>query len=183
MSQPFVAEIRMLPYSFAPRSWASCSGQTLSIVDFQMLYAVVGTTYGGNGSTTLGLPNMTWGAAPMHSGQGPGITYKPLGQTYGFPKLPIHPNELPSHDHQNLTAAVAAPNTITSDASSTSLLTKSFNEAGGRAKVYGEPQASTVQMSDQAIGDAGQGQYHDNRQPYLCIPFCIALDGLWPSRP
>lgn len=175
MSEPFIAEIRLMPYSFAPKYWAFCDGQTVQIAQNSMLYAVIGTTYGGNGTTTFMLPNLQ-GRIPIHPGRGPGLTYRYLGERGGGPAVSLDVSQMPSHNHDMV---------VTKEAGTTN------NPAGLypakhmdplKGKIYKEDPALDSHFALPAVANTGQGVAHENRQPYLTIPFCIALDGLFPQR-
>ena len=171
MSQPFVAEIRMFGGNFAPRNWALCNGQILSIAQNTALFALLGTTYGGNGQTTFALPNLQ-GRAPMHPGNGPGLTPRTLGEQAGTPTVTLISTEIPAHTH-NLTA--------TSAAGSKSDPTNSLFASGGRGRpAFYAAQATPVPMP--STGLTGGSQPHNNMQPYLAITFIIALQGVFPAR-
>ena len=183
MSEPFIGEIRMFPYAFAPRYWAYCMGQVLPISQNDVLYAVIGTTYGGDGMSTLGLPKLS-GRVPMHPGQGPGLSNYQLGQLGGFPQIKLYKNNLPNHRHAAQGARVIAdsnaPNNTQFPGTDTS------DVVGVDVSLYGDA-VNLEEMDDSALASAGgmsdgSVQAHENRQPYLCVPFCIALEGDFPPR-
>lgn len=179
MAEPFIGEIRPWALNFAPRGWAFCNGQLLPISQNTALFAVLGTTYGGDGKSTVGLPNLQ-DRAPMNFGAGPGLTSRKLGQVLGTTDVTLTEAQLPAHTHtltaQNLDANSAAP--------AGQFLAKS-NVEGSRGRVayntYSPPAAQTS-MAAAAIGTAGGNQSHENMQPYLAINMCIALVGIFPSR-
>ena len=179
MAEPFIGEIRPWALNFAPRGWAFCDGQLLPISQNTALFSVIGTTYGGDGRSTLGLPNLQ-DRAPMHFGRGDGLTNRSLGQVLGTSTVTITEAQMPMHNHglvaQNLDA--------NSTSASGQFLAKS-NTEGPRGKVpystYAPPPAQS-QMASVAIGGVGGNLAHDNLQPYLTINMCIALAGLFPSR-
>ena len=172
MSEPFIAEIRIFAGNFAPRSWAFCNGQLLPISQNTALFSLVGTTYGGDGRSTLGLPNLQ-GRAPMHPGRGPGLTERRLGQRGGSETVTLQESQIPNHIHgvQGLVGRV----------SSSTPTGNSINRSGG-GNIYQTGTASAATMAGQTIGNAGGGQAHNNMQPFLAINFIIALVGLYPSR-
>ena len=169
--EPFLGEIMMFAGNFAPRGWALCNGQLLPIAQNTALFSLLGTTYGGNGQTTFALPDLR-GRAPIHVGQGPGLSDRVLGQYGGEETHTLTWNEMPNHSHP----AYAHAENGTSD-TPTGLL-PARNPAGVPQYAAG----ADVTMSPEAIGNAGGGQPHDNMQPYLVINFCIALQGVFPSQ-
>lgn len=172
MSNPFVAEIRVMPYNFAPRGWARCDGQLLPISQNTALFSLIGTYYGGNGQSNFALPNLRDSFA-MGQGQGPGLSDRVLGETAGVPTVTLLPQEMPSHSH-----ALMAGLTPTSTSPAGTLMTPT---ATGGGNAYRTPGA-TAPMAPAAINAAGSGQAHENRQPYQALSFCIALQGVFPPR-
>ena len=173
MSDPFIAEVRIFAGEFPIRDWAYCDGQLLPIAQNAALFSLIGTTYGGDGLNTTGLPNLM-GRAPMGAGLAPGLTYRPLGERIGMDRVTLNQNEIPSHNH-SLRTVIAAPGTDT-PSSTTSL------SVSRRMEVYKQTSSLTATMSSEALNDAGGGQAHENRQPLLVLNFIIALTGLYPSR-
>lgn len=174
MSEPFIAEVRMWGLTFAPRSWAFCNGQLLPIAQNTALFSLVGTTYGGDGRTTLGLPNLQ-GRAPMHPGRGPGLTQRRLGEQGGAEMHTLSDQQIPSHSHTVRAAGTAAG--PENDPAGNLPVSSSGRGAPDR---YGS--ANPANMSSQTIGSVGGGQAHNNMQPVLTLTFTIALQGLYPSR-
>lgn len=173
MADPFIAEIRILPYTFAPAQWAWCDGQILPIAQNTTLYSLLGTTFGGNGRTTFALPNLK-GRVPIHAGRSPGLTLKQYGSYSGAPVMPLTESNLPSHTHT--AQAVRTPSDSDNPEGKMPAL-------DAKNKIYKDNPDSTSQMAPQALSMAGgQGQDHENRQPWLVTPFCISLDGFYPSR-
>ena len=172
MADPFVAEIRIFGGNFAPIGWAFCDGQLLPISQNTALFSLLGTTYGGDGRTTFGLPDLR-GRSPLHQGQGPGLTSRQLGESAGVETVTLTQSQIPMHTHALAGDAAAAATSLSPGAH---LLGKPAS-----AKIYG-PATSMVPMSTAAIGPAGQNQAHDNRQPYLVLSFIIALQGIFPPR-
>ncbi len=172
MSDPFIAEIRIFPFNFAPRGWAFCNGQLLPIAQNTALFSLVGTTYGGNGQTTFGLPNLE-GRAPMHPGRGPGLSQRNLGQTGGAETVTLSEDNSASHNHE------MRANTI--DIGDTNIPSPStgFAQSGG-GTLY-QP-ASNAHLATQALAPMGAGGPHNNMQPYLTLNFNIALSGIYPPR-
>ncbi|MGE5233690.1 MAG: phage tail protein [Acidobacteriota bacterium] len=168
---PFVAEIRIFPFNFAPKGWAFCDGQILPLSQNTALFSLLGTTYGGDGKSNFALPNMQ-GNAPMHPGQGPGLSLHDLGEAGGSDTVSLLESEIPSHSH-SLMASQA-------DAIEISPAGQLF-AAGVAIGAYGA-RTSLVQAGDNALAPAGGDQPHNNLQPYLTLNFCIALQGVYPPR-
>ncbi|HWI64814.1 MAG TPA: tail fiber protein [Symbiobacteriaceae bacterium] len=164
MSEPFLAEIRMFSFGYAPQGWAACDGAILPINQNQALFSLLGTTYGGNGTTTFALPDLR-GRVPVHFGNG--VT---LGQSSGQETHVLTVNEMPAHVH------IASGSSTTAD--------QKIAAGNVWATSGTNPYAATpnLAMSNQAISTTGQSQAHENRQPYLPVMFCIATMGIYPSR-
>jgi microcystin-dependent protein len=171
---PFVAEIRIFPFNFAPKGWAFCDGQLLPLSQNTALFSLLGTTYGGDGKSNFALPDMQ-GNAPMHPGQGPGLSLHDLGETGGSETVSLLESEIPSHSHAVM--AAVNPALLFMPASTTSLA-RSQNENLYQTVVN----TNIVSLSDNAIAPAGGDQPHNNMQPYLTLNFCIALQGVFPPR-
>lgn len=165
MAEPYLSEVRIFSFSFAPKGWALCNGQILPINQNQALFSLLGTTYGGNGTTTFALPNLQ-GRVPMHVGNG--FT---LGQQGGEQAHTLVVNEMPGHTHQ----AQASTNGPTVTAP-----TNNFWASNTGFAPYGS--TGDIAMSPSAISNAGGGQAHENMSPYLTLNICIALVGIFPSR-
>ena len=169
---PFVAEIRIFGFNFAPKGWALCDGQILPLSQNTALFSLLGTTYGGDGKSNFALPNLQ-GNAPMHPGQGPGLSLHDLGETGGSQTVSLLESEIPSHSHGLLCNAAVANRT---------------NPAGNSiARVssgapYAPAGSTSAQLAPQALTPAGSDQPHNNMQPYLTLNFCIALQGVFPPR-
>jgi microcystin-dependent protein len=169
MSEPFLAEIRIVGFNFAPRGWAFCDGQILPINQNQSLYSLLGTTYGGDGRTSFALPDLR-GRAPMHVGSSNGGAFHTLGQKSGEESHTLGANEMPQHTHQLQCSSSFATSTSPSD--------NVIAQAG--EDIYG-PLSSAGNINASTVSDIGAGQAHENMQPYLALNFCIALQGLFPS--
>jgi microcystin-dependent protein len=173
MADPFVAEIRIFPFNFAPRGWAWCDGQLLPLSQNTALFSLLGTTYGGDGKSNFALPNLQ-GSAPMHPGQGPGLSLHDLGETGGSPTVTLLESEIPSHSHalrcNNSTADAGVPN-------DSSIARSTFNS------YQNVTNANLTNMAPLALTPAGGDQPHNNLQPYLTFYFAIALQGVFPPRP
>jgi microcystin-dependent protein len=174
MADPFVAEIRIFPFNFAPKGWATCDGQILPISQNTALFSLLGTTYGGNGQSTFALPNMQ-GNAPMHPGQGKGLSLHDLGETGGTQFVTLLETEIPSHSHP--WQANAAPASLNAPDNNRTIARSS----GGNVYKAGVNPDSQMAIP-QALGLTGGSQPHNNMQPYLTLLFCIALQGVFPPR-
>lgn len=170
MADPFLGQISLFTFGFAPKGWAFCNGQILSIAQNQALFSLLGTTYGGNGVTTFALPNLQ-GRAAVSSGQGPGLSSYTLGQVGGEAAHTLVPAEIPPHTHGAATA---------SDTTQMSPQANYWARNTGGNAIYSA--ASTGTMSANAVGAAGGNQPHQNMQPHLALNFCIALQGVYPAR-
>jgi microcystin-dependent protein len=174
VADPFVAEIRIFPFNFAPRGWAWCDGQLLPLSQNTALFSLLGTTYGGNGQSNFALPDLQ-GRAPMHPGQGPGLSLHDLGETGGTETVTLLDSEIPSHSH---TLRVSGdPGDVNAPSSARSLARSS----GGFA-YQSNSTSSLVPLAPDAASPAGGNQPHNNMQPYLTFYFCIALQGVFPPR-
>jgi len=169
---PFVAEIRIFPFNFAPKGWAFCDGQILPLSQNTALFSLLGTTYGGDGKSNFALPNMQ-GNAPMHPGQGPGLSLHDLGETGGSETVSLLESEIPSHSH-----GLMASNQPGEDPQA---VAEAFARSVG-ANLYQASNANVGPMYDGTIAPAGGDQPHNNMQPYLTLNFCIALQGVYPPR-
>jgi microcystin-dependent protein len=171
MADPFVAEIRIFPFNFAPKGWAWCDGQLLPLSQNTALFSLLGTTYGGNGKSNFALPNLM-GSAPMHPGQGPGLSLHDLGEMGGSETVTLLESEIPSHSHSTVN------NTDTGGQLSAE--GRLWGEANTR--IYSSNANPQQTMSPVALSPTGGGQPHNNMQPYLTLYFCIALQGVFPPR-
>lgn len=170
MADPFVAEIRIFPFNFAPRGWAFCDGQLIPISQNTALFSLLGTTYGGDGRSTFALPDLQ-GRSPMHPGQGPGLSPRYLGDSGGSETVTLTESQIPSHTHA---LRAVSTNATTGTPGATVALAKTAS-----ALVY---RSATNPVKTAAMASAGGGQPHNNRQPYLVANFVIALQGVYPPR-
>ena len=178
MTTPFISQIQIFPYNFAPRNWAFCQGQLLPISQNTALFSLLGTNFGGNGQTTFGLPNFA-GRAATSQGWGPGLSPRDMGESFGTEYVTLTSNEMPLHSH--------------------GLVLYSQNNAAKRAATPGPSNALSVSSNSSAtsflpngspgttfhpnmLGTTGFSMPHENRQPQLALGFCIALQGVFPSR-
>lgn len=169
MSDPFLGELRLFPYYFAPRGWAFCQGQIIAISQNEALFSLLGTTYGGNGVQTFALPDLR-GRVPLSSNEGAGLSNYVLGEIGGQEQVTLLLSEMPAHNHP-----VHGSSTATSK-----------NPSGakpgytGSGSSYGT--ASDLTMAPDMVGVTGSNLAHENRPPYLVLNWCIALEGIFPSR-
>lgn len=180
MSQPFIGQIRMWGFDFTPRGYAQCSGQLLPIAQNQALFSLLGTTYGGNGQTTFALPNLR-GRTPVGSASSVDAGWQPpqtqLGEVSGVESVTLLQSNLPVHNHTAQASSNTGNNRIPSNrvyATSTHPVTA--------LPLYAPSSGPLVSMSPQSVNPTGGSQPHSNMQPYLTINFCIALQGIFPSR-
>lgn len=174
MADPFVAEIRIFPFNFAPKGWAFCDGQILSISQNTALFSLLGTTYGGDGRSNFALPDLQ-GSAPMHPGQGPGLSLHDLGETGGSETVTLLESEIPAHNH-----FVRAYTGDAADSRSPNLAQTLGAPSPGN--LYDSTATQLSPMAPQAFSPAGGDQPHNNMMPYLTLNFNIALQGVYPPR-
>lgn len=173
MSNQFLGEIRIFAGNFAPRGWALCNGQIMSIAQNTALFSLLGTNYGGNGTTTFALPNFQ-GRAPMHQGDGPGLTPRVIGEEVGEELVTLTSVESGSHTH---TFGCGAGSKGENNTAAGQILT---DEKAGTTNIYAT--ASDTQMHPATLTPVGGGQPHENRQPFLVLNFIIATAGIFPAR-
>jgi microcystin-dependent protein len=173
MADPFVAEIRIFPFNFAPKGWAWCDGQLMPISQNTALFSLLGTTYGGDGMTTFALPDLQ-GRTPMHPGQGPGLSLHDLGETGGSETVALLSSELPAHAHALLAS--------TSPAAGRDPTNNPLARSRNGLAYHTNAAQNVVGLAPQAVGAAGGDSPHNNLQPYLTFYFCIALQGVYPPR-
>lgn len=172
MADPFVAEIRIFPFNFAPRGWAFCDGQLLPLSQNTALFSLLGTTYGGNGKSNFALPDLQ-GRAPMYWGQGPGLSLHDIGEMGGAETVTLLESEIPIHTHSLLTS----PNAASSRAAAGAALARS---RGGN--LYNDNASGLLPMAAAGVGTGGSSAPHNNMMPHLTLSFCIALQGVFPPR-
>ncbi|BCU78624.1 tail fiber protein [Luteolibacter sp. LG18] len=171
MADPFVAEIRIFPFNFAPKGWAFCDGQLLPLSQNTALFSLLGTTYGGNGKSNFALPDMQ-GNAPMHPGQGPGLSLHDLGETGGSETVTLLESEIPAHNHiVSVSVADGTEQTPVNQRLATGVGIGQYTAV-----------ASLSPLNFNALAPAGGDQPHNNLMPYLTLNFCIALQGVFPPR-
>jgi len=169
MSSPYIGEIRLVGFNFAPMNWAFCDGSLISISDNSALFTLIGTTYGGNGQTTFALPNLL-GRIPLHQGTGTGGTYV-IGQLAGTETVTLNTNQIPSHNHQAL---------ATSNAGTVGTPVANVVPATSTIKIYDAP--TTVVAMSAVTGPTGGSQPHENVMPFQCVNYIICLFGIFPSQ-
>ena len=176
MPDPFLGEIRMFAGNFAPRDWALCDGQLLSIAQNTALFSILGTTYGGDGRTTFGVPDLR-GRSPIHQGDGPGLSSVRLGEEGGAEEQTLTENQLPAHNHP-LNGSTGASDQSTPTDGVPAVPT---DTPATTAQVYSTAMPDTLFAAD-TVGDTGSGDPVSVRSPYLAINYIIALQGQFPSR-
>ena len=172
MAEPYLGEIRMFAFTFAPEGWALCNGQLLSISQNTALFALVGTYYGGNGTTTFALPNLQ-SCVAIHQGQGPGLSPYVIGQTGGLENVTLLTTQIPAHTHI-VQCNVGGGNQASPAAGFPAV------ESTGTSLDYSSTSGGS--MNQAMLANTGGSQPHPNLQPYVCVSFCIALQGIYPSR-
>jgi microcystin-dependent protein len=174
MADPFVAEIRIFPFNFAPRGWAFCNGQILPISQNTALFSLLGTFYGGNGQSTFALPNLQ-GSAPIHQGQGNGLSIYDLGQQGGSEFVTLIQSEMPFHTHTMMGSNQPGEDPTPSP-------TEAITRSVGASLYQTDTSNNIVQLNFQALSIAGGSLPHNNMMPYLTLNFNIALQGVFPPR-
>jgi microcystin-dependent protein len=172
MSNPFVAEIRILTFNFAPKGWAFCAGQLMPISQNTALFSLLGTTYGGDGKSNFALPNLQ-GRIPLNQGQGAGLEQYVLGEEGGTDTVTLLQSEMPSHNHAEWAESQVDGNKGTPSSATT------FARSKG-STVY--QAANNTTMAGGVVAQNGGGQPHNNLMPYLTLNYCIALQGVYPPR-
>lgn len=180
MSDPFLGEIKMVGFNFAPVGYALCNGSLMSIAQNSALFALLGTTYGGNGTVTFGLPDLR-GRSPVGMGQGPGLTPVQQGELSGTESVTILSSQMPMHNHL-ITVAGAATEPSNTPSATNNVLGASGGGPGS-ASVWSTALTSPVPLAPTQVGPAGSNQPLPIRNPYLGMNFIIATEGLFPSRP
>jgi microcystin-dependent protein len=171
---PFLAEIRIMGFTFAPKGWAQCNGQLMSISQNTALFALLGVSFGGDGRVTFGLPNLTGGATVVGAGSGPGLSDRYVGETGGEEYVTLTTSEVPPHPHTVL--ATNSPADVSSPTPTTAIARSTGKPAYGAA-------AAMQAMDLDVVAPVGGSQPHNNLMPYLTLNYCIALQGVFPQRP
>lgn len=180
MSEPFVGEIRQFPYSFAPHNFAYCAGQLMPIQQNTALFSILGVNYGGNGTSNFGLPNLQ-GRAMMHHGNGPGLTPRVVGESDGAASVNLIQTEIPAHNHL-MTVKMSGPGNVTVNGTDGYVTVSEQSDGTSRQNAYSNLTNQLVSLAPTMLSLSGSSAAHENRQPYIVIPFCIALFGMFPSR-
>lgn len=175
--EPFIGQICLFGFNFAPRGWAFCNGQLLSIAQNSALFSLLGTTYGGDGIQTFGLPDLR-GRAALHFGQGPGLTPREMGESSGSENVTLLSTQMPAHTH----LLQANTNNGSVPLSSGSVIANPVDVNTDAVNAYTTAAPNTT-LSPQSVTSAGGNQPHNNMQPYLVMNYCIATEGIYPSRP
>lgn len=175
MSTPYVGEIRLLPFNFAPNGWQACDGSLLSIANYDVLFALIGTTYGGDGQNTFAVPDLR-GRLPIHQGTGPGLSTYVIGQNAGTETVTVIPTQMPAHTH----TAIATTAVSTSPTPGNNLLPGAVS--GDVFYATDLTGAVAVPMSAQSTSQGGGSQPHENTMPTLTVQYCIAWAGIFPSQ-
>lgn len=175
---PYIGEIRLFAGNYAPENWAICDGAPLAVKDYQALYALIGTTYGGNGTTTFALPDLR-GRVPVGQGTGTGLTPRTIGQTGGTEKVSLNASQLPPHNHQI---------TVTTTAATTSTPGNSVNLAATTAPTSNYLAATGAFSAERTlapatVGQSGASAQHENMMSTVVLNYIISLNGIWPSQP
>jgi microcystin-dependent protein len=165
MAEPFLGQLLLVPYNFAPRGWAFCDGQLLSIAQNTALFSLLGTTFGGNGQTTFALPDLR-GRVPVGVGPGPGLSPVDLGEVGGSETVTLITTQIPAHGH-----TIGGTNSAATG-----------SRPAGNVNAQGGAYSATSDATMQPTGNTGGSQPHGNLQPYLALNWCIALEGIFPSR-
>lgn len=177
MSEPFIGEIRMFGFNFAPKNWAFCAGQLLPISQNTALFSILGTNFGGDGRTNFGLPNLE-GAAAIGVGQGPGLSQQFVGQVGGVATVALVPAEIPQHTHTLSGGVLSTPNAAQNVAVPAG---NAMFGLSGPNNTYIDPVTPNTSFNAAAISTTG-GTPHENRQPYQAVNFCICMFGVFPAR-
>lgn len=179
MTEPYIGEVSIFGFNFAPRGYAFCNGSILSIAQNTALFALLGTTYGGNGQTTFALPNLV-GRAVANAGQGPGLSPLALGQVFGAETVTLLQSQIPGHSHGMVLVAQNDASKRSHSPSSGNALSVASNTSVLSFVPSG--QVATTFAPNMVGPSSGGGQPHENQQPYLGVNFCIALQGIFPPR-
>lgn len=176
--EQFIGEIRAFPFSFAPKDWALCNGQLLAISSNTALFAILGTTYGGNGTTTFGLPDLQ-GRVVVGAGQGPGLSPWDLGEMAGEDSVTLLSPQMPAHSHQ--VTGMNNPGTQPAPGD-TAYLSRDIRTGSGLIQYMQTGGVPATSMAPNTLGSSGNTMPHDNQQPFQVLNYCIAMRGIFPAR-
>lgn len=175
MSDPYIGEVRIFGFDYAPMGWVFCDGQLLPASQYQALLAVIGTIYGGDGRNTVGVPNLM-GRIPINFGQGPNLSPYAIAATGGTATVTLSPSQIPNHNHNMI---------ITTNAATTNIPTglyPSIHKDADKGLMYKTNPTLDATFASQTLSATGGSQGHENKQPYLPVNFCIAVEGIFPVR-
>jgi microcystin-dependent protein len=188
MSDPFIGEIRIWACNYPPQGWATCNGRNLLVSQFTALYAIIGNLYGGTPSQNFNLPDLR-GATPMDAGNpaaqwvGSGLPQSvAVGSKLGTSTITLNSGNFPRHTHQAVASVIGNVAQMTATPGPTAYLSRTA-KAGAAYSAWNNTQGVNTTMSPVMIQPAGSSLPHENRQPFLALNFCIALDGIWPQKP
>ncbi len=178
MTQPFIGEIQIFGFNFPPRGWAYCNGATLAISQNTALFSLLGVNFGGNGQTTFKLPNLA-SRSPRGVGSGPGVSSVSVGETNGTDTVTLTSSQTPQHNHTLNAGILSTPNPAQNVATPTG---QAFLGLSGPNNTYSDAATANTTLHPNTLSSVGSGLAHQNMQPYLGINFCIAVQGIYPSR-
>lgn len=181
---PFIGEVRAFAFNYPPEGWIVCDGSLVPLAQQQTLYSIIGTTFGGDGRQTFKVPNLC-GTAVMGQGAAPGLSPAPWGLRSGAEGISLVEDQLPSHDHTVTGRLTTDPTQMTATPGPDVGLSRGYvlSSPAAPVRVYSRQDEVNTTLSPQAIGTTGQSQPHENRQPFLTVLYCIASDGVYPTRP
>lgn len=175
MADAFYGEIRIFGFTFPPENWAQCNGQLLQVMQYQVLYTILGSQFGGNGQSNFNLPNLM-GSAVCEAGQGPGLTSRPFGKSFGATSVTLSHTQIPYHQH-TLNGIQGTAQQLINSPTATAYVARTF----GQLDFTGTDTYDTT-LAPQMVGAYGSSGPHENRQPYLPMQFCICMYGDYPVR-
>jgi microcystin-dependent protein len=180
-SSPLIGEITLTPYNFTPRNWMPCNGQLLPIASYAAVFSILGTTYGGNGTSTFALPNLN-GAMAIGAGQGTGLSQRQLGDTGGQSTVILNVNQIPSHNHSQTAAPLTSAKANVKSPATGSSLAQAVDDEGNKVKMYVTSTATTALSGLSLTASAGGGQPMPIQGPYLNLHYIICVSGVYPSH-
>lgn len=181
MSQPFLAQIALFPYNFAPRGWARCQGQLMAISQNTALFSLLGTYYGGDGKSTFGLPDLQ-GRVPVGTGQGAGLSLYTIGEELGLERVTLLGTEIASHNH-SFNATTNSGTVVTASGNQLADAISGSRTSANLGLIYSSTSNNpNTSLATNALSLTGGNLPHNNIQPYQCLSYCIALQGIYPAR-